>query len=149
MKEKEMPNEILYSVKMPLKNEDEVKGTKADYIFKVYASNNFIDAELLTSPNDSIVVMYRKDGAHQWESVDFSIKGNGNAGIITVENIQSGDYVLGAWDEEHAGLKEINNNSSINIYPNPTKDYLNIELNNETKGNVIISNQFRIFTICK
>lgn len=24
MKEKEMPNEILYSVKMPLKNEDEV-----------------------------------------------------------------------------------------------------------------------------
>ena len=106
-----------------------------------YQNTETYDAELLTSPNDSIVVMYRKDGAHQWESVDFSIKGNGNAGIITVENIKSGDYVLGAWDEEHAGLKEINNNSSINIYPNPTKDYLNIELNNETKGNVIISNQ--------
>ena len=106
-----------------------------------YQNTETYDAELLTSPNDSIVVMYRKDGAHQWESVDFSIKGNGNAGIITVENIQSGDYVLGAWDEEHAGLKEINNNSSINIYPNPTKDYLNIELKNEIKGNVIISNQ--------
>ena len=106
-----------------------------------YQKNATYDAELLTSPNDSIVVVYRKDGAHQWESVDFSIKGNGNAGILTVENIKSGDYALGVWDEEHASLKENSSELNINIYPNPAEDKINIELKNETKGNVVITNQ--------
>ena len=106
-----------------------------------YQKNATYDAELLTSPNDSIVVMYRKDGAHQWEGVNFSIKGNGNAGILTVENIKSGDYALGVWDEEHASLKENSSELNINIYPNPTEDKINIELKNETKGNVVITNQ--------
>ena len=106
-----------------------------------YQKNATYDAELLTSPNDSIVVVYRKDGAHQWESVDFSIKGNGSAGILTVENIKSGDYALGVWDEEHASLKENSSELNINIYPNPAEDKINIELKNETKGNVVITNQ--------
>lgn len=106
-----------------------------------YQKNATYDAELLTSPNDSIVVVYRKDGAHQWESVDFSIKGNGNAGILTVENIKSGDYALGVWDEEHASLKENSSKLNINIYPNPAEDKINIELKNEIKGNVVITNQ--------
>ncbi len=106
-----------------------------------YQKNATYDAELLTSPNDSIVVVYRKDGAHQWENVDFSIKGNGNAGILTVENIKSGDYALGVWDEEHASLKENSSELNINIYPNPAEDKINIELKNETKGNVVITNQ--------
>lgn len=106
-----------------------------------YQKNATYDAELLTSPNDSIVVVYRKDGAHQWESVDFSIKGNGNAGILTVENIKSGDYALGVWDEEHASLKENSSELNINIYPNPAEDNINIELKNEIKGNVVITNQ--------
>ena len=106
-----------------------------------YQKNATYDAELLTSPNDSIVVVYRKDGAHQWESIDFSIKGNGNAGILTVENIKSGDYALGVWDEEHASIKENSSELNINIYPNPAEDKINIELKNETKGNVVITNQ--------
>ena len=106
-----------------------------------YQKNATYDAELLTSPNDSIVVMYRKDGAHQWEGVNFSIKGNGNAGILTVENIKSGDYALGVWDEEHASLKENSSELTINIYPNPAEDKINIELKNETKGNIVITNQ--------
>jgi aminopeptidase N len=106
-----------------------------------YQKNATYDAELLTSPNDSIVVVYRKDGAHQWESVDFSIKGNGSAGILTVENIKSGDYAFGVWDEEHASIKENSSELNINIYPNPAEDKINIELKNETKGNVVITNQ--------
>lgn len=106
-----------------------------------YQKNATYDAELLTSPNDSIVVMYRKDGAHQWEGVNFSIKGNGNAGILTVENIKSGDYALGVWDEEHASVKENSSELNINIYPNPAEDKINIELKNEIKGNVVITNQ--------
>ncbi len=91
-----------------------------------YQSNETYDAELLTSANDSIVIMYRKDGSQKWQYIDFSIKGNSNAGIITVENIQSGDYILGVWDEEHVGIKETNNSSKIEIYPNPAKDIIKL-----------------------
>ena len=91
--------------------------------------------------NETIKLLFRKDGAHQWENVDFTIKGNNNAGIITVENIQSGDYVLAIWDEKYVGLNETEDNSYINIYPNPANDKINIELKNEIKGNVVITNQ--------
>ena len=55
--------------------------------------------------------------------------------------LKEGDYVLGVWDEEHASLKENSSELNINIYPNPAEDKINIELKNETKGNVVITNQ--------
>ena len=106
-----------------------------------YQNAETYDAELFKLESDSLIIMYRKDGSHQWEHVNFSIKGNNNAGIITVENIQSGDYVLGVWNEKYIGLNENNNKSNIEIYPNPAKDNLYIDFNNEIKGNIIITNQ--------
>ena len=106
-----------------------------------YQTNETYDADLFRSEGDSLVILYRKDGNHQWECLDFTIKGNNNAGTLTVENIQSGDYVLGVWNEKYVGLNEINNKTSINIYPNPAKDYINIDLNNEIKGKITIVNQ--------
>ena len=105
-----------------------------------YQNVETYDADLLKSADDSLVILYRKDGSHEWERLNFTIKGNNNAGIITVENIQSGDYTLGVWNEKYVSLNE-NNKSDIEIYPNPTKDYLNIDLNNEIKGKVTIVNQ--------
>ena len=106
-----------------------------------YQNIDTYDAELFKLGNETIKLLFRKDGAHQWENVDFTIKGNNNAGIITVENIQSGDYVLAIWDEKYVGLNETEDNSYINIYPNPANDKINIELRNEIKGNVVITNQ--------
>lgn len=58
-----------------IKNEDEVKGTKADYIFKVYASNKFIDAELLTSvacemKNESPTSTSKKKNSDHYNKLD-------------------------------------------------------------------------------
>jgi VCBS repeat-containing protein len=105
-----------------------------------YQNVEAYDADLFKSGNDSLMVMYRKDGTHQWEQVDFSIKGNNNAGIITVENIQSVDYTLAIWDEKYIGLNE-SEETYIDIYPNPTNDIINIKLKNEIKENIIITNQ--------
>ncbi|MBQ5856628.1 MAG: T9SS type A sorting domain-containing protein [Bacteroidales bacterium] len=105
-----------------------------------YQNVEAYDADLFKSGNDSLMVMYRKDGSHQWKQVDFSIKGNNNAGIITVENIQSGDYTLAIWNEKYIGLNE-SEETYIDIYPNPTNDIINIKLKNEIKENIIITNQ--------
>ena len=90
-----------------------------------YQNNETYDADLLTSPNDSIVLLYRKDGSQAWQSIDFTIKGNNNAGIITVENVQAGDYTLGVWNEKYIGLNE--SSTSFKLYPNPVNDRLYIE----------------------
>jgi hypothetical protein len=37
------------------------------------------------------------------------------------------------------GIEKINSGSQVNIYPNPAKNYLNIEINNETNGVASIS----------
>lgn len=106
-----------------------------------YQNVDTYDAELFKLESDSLILLYRKDGNHQWEHINFTIKGNNNAGFITVEDIQSGDYVLGVWNEKYLGLNENTGKTSVNIYPNPAKDCLNIELNNEIKGKVTIVNQ--------
>ena len=105
-----------------------------------YQKNDTYDADLLKDEEDEIVILYRKDGSHQWRKVDFTLKGNNNAGAITVEDIQSGDYALGVWNEKYVGINE-SNETLINIYPNPAKNHINITLGNETKGNVSITNQ--------
>ncbi|MBQ8222845.1 MAG: T9SS type A sorting domain-containing protein [Bacteroidales bacterium] len=99
------------------------------------------DDNLIVSPNDSIVLLYRPDGSAMWQSLDYVFQGMSNYGRMTVDNIQSGDYVLGMWDEEHADVNEINNNSNIKIYPNPAEGIINIELGKEIKGKIVITNQ--------
>lgn len=105
-----------------------------------YQKNSSYDADLLTSSKDSLVILYRKDGSQQWQSVDFSQQGNFSAGRITVKDLKSGDYVLAVWDEEHASLIDFEE-TNINIYPNPAKDIINIELENVIEGKVVITNQ--------
>ena len=53
-------------------------------------------------------------------------------GNINVE-LENGEIV--------ALVKENSSELNINIYPNPAEDKINIELKNETKGNVVITNQ--------
>jgi len=90
-----------------------------------YQKNETYDNDLTTSANVSIIILYRKDGSQQWQPVDFTFKGSNNAGTITVENIQSGDYVLGACNEDYTGINE-KHDSNIEIYPNPAKDVIKL-----------------------
>ena len=60
---------------------------------------------------------------------------------MTLDDVMSGDYVLGMWDEEHAAIIETESDSEINIYPNPAEGKINIELKNDIKGKVVICNQ--------
>ncbi len=58
-----------------IKNDDESKGTKADYIFKVYSSNKFNDKELLTSvacemKNESPNSTNKKKNADHYNKLD-------------------------------------------------------------------------------
>lgn len=106
-----------------------------------YQDNENYDANLFENENDSIVLLYRPNGASQWQSIDYILQSSSSFGRMTVEQLMSGDYVLGVWDEEYIGINEINKDLKFNIFPNPTKNEINIELQNDIKGKVVITNQ--------
>ncbi len=110
-----------------------------------YQDNENYDANLFENENDSIVLLYRPNGASQWQSIDYILQSSSSFGRMTVEQLMSGDYVLGVWDEEYIGMNEINKDSRFNIFPNPTKNEINIELQNDIKGKVVITNQLGQF----
>lgn len=106
-----------------------------------YQNNANYDGNLMISENDSIVLLYRANGSEPWQSINYEHQGYKNYGRMTVDEIKSGDYTLGMWDEEHASIKELNENSDFEIFPNPAKDKINIKLQNETEGRIIMMNQ--------
>ncbi len=106
-----------------------------------YQKNASYDANLISSENDSIVLLYRQNALEPWQNIAYEFQGLNNFGRMTVNNIQSGEYVLAAFDKNQIGINEINNNSIFNLYPNPTKDIINVEFNKETSGKIIITNQ--------
>lgn len=110
-----------------------------------YQDNENYDANLFENENDSIVLLYRPNGACQWQSIDYILQSSSSFGRMTVEQLMSGDYVLGVWDEEYIGINEINKDLKFNIFPNPTKNEINIELQNDIKGKLVITNQLGQF----
>lgn len=106
-----------------------------------YQNNANYDGNLMISENDSIVLLYRANGSEPWQSINYEHQGYKNYGRMTVDEIKSGDYTLGMWDEEHASVIELNENSDFEIFPNPAKDKINIKLQNETEGRIIMMNQ--------
>lgn len=110
-----------------------------------YQDNENYDANLFENENDSIVLLYRPNGASQWQSIDYILQSSSSFGRMTVEQLMSGDYVLGVWDEEYIGMNEINKDLKFNIFPNPTKNEINIELQNDIKGKLVITNQLGQF----
>ena len=105
-----------------------------------YHNNANYDNNLFENANDSIVLLYRPDGSHQWQSIDYTLQNTNSFGRMTVNQVMSGDYVLGVWDEKYVNVNDINKDLNFNIFPNPAKDEIRIELQNDIKGKVIITN---------
>ena len=106
-----------------------------------YQNNDNYDGDLMVSENDSIVLLYRANGSEPWQSLNYEHQSYGDYGRMIVDDIKSGDYTLGMWDEEHAAIKETNEETGFQIFPNPAKDKVNIIFPEEIEGRIIISNQ--------
>ena len=105
-----------------------------------YQKNANYDENLMVSEHDSIVLLYRANGSLPWQSISYEHQGQNNFGRMTVDDVKSGDYTLGMWDEEHASVNELKDETGFNIFPNPANDNINILFQNEINDNIIISN---------
>ncbi len=92
-----------------------------------YTTSSNLDNNLITSANDSIVILYRRNPGEEWSSVSQTRIGVWSVGNIIVDNIKPGEYTLAVWDTQIVSQPEQKNENGIKIYPNPSYGKLNFE----------------------
>ncbi len=104
-----------------------------------YSTMSHLDDGLITSPNDSAVILYREDAAHEWQEPEQSRLGIWSTGNILVEDLQPGEYTMAVWDKTIVSTNNVNNNKEqVKIYPNPTTGVVNFEFNASNIYNVYV-----------
>ena len=93
---------------------------QAIYSFSYNSSN---DGDLLKNhTKDHLVLLYRKDAAHDWQIIPATVNGNDKQGTLEINNLLSGEYTLGITDKVQ--IPEWRDD--FVIYPNPTTGELRV-----------------------
>ncbi len=91
-----------------------------------------LDADIITSSQDSIVILYREHGGQKWRKQAFQKMGNWVTGYLWVDNLKSGEYALAVYDASCLGISDKSNlirEIELKISPNPSKDEFRFEGN--------------------
>ena len=83
------------------------------------------DGDIIETQNDSAVLLYRANANEPWHSIPYTQEGNWKTGRFTVNDIQSGQYVIAAIDK---ALMSVDDTPipTMHVYPIPTKGVLNV-----------------------
>ena len=92
------------------------------------------DEQLTGMSEDSIVLMYRADASHEWKEYEHYTKiafiptdGKGSMNLSVVKN---GDYTFANLLDDDVATKEYDNTATIDVFPNPASEFLNISTEN-------------------
>ncbi len=109
---------------------------KGSFIYNGSANttSGYIDNNLITGTEDSIVILYRASVADDWSQVNgFTRLISGNAfdkvGTIRVDTLKKGEYVLGYLDPTVDISNETKDEYLLIAYPNPSADTFHITFN--------------------
>lgn len=106
-----------------------------------FSNNSNMDGDIIHSENDSAVLLYRADINDTWHSIPYAQQGNWKLGILTVSDLQSGQYTIAAIDKTQLGLGENNlDTKKMFLAPNPTENHVKISTNLDNSNILIINN---------
>lgn len=102
-----------------------------------FSGNMWLDNQLITTFEDSLVLMYRRNAADDWRVFPYytkNIQSNNNdkRGLITIDSLRLGEYVF-AMKDGAVGINESSTGDiqeSILVYPNPAKNEIKVDLKN-------------------
>lgn len=93
-----------------------------------------VDKEVLQNTSlDSICIAYRRDISDTWKLIPSTRLGSAGSGIIRVDEFLPGEYAIAIGDRTQIGIEEQSLKSQINIFPNPSNEFININ-NVPTQG---------------
>jgi aminopeptidase N len=94
-----------------------------------YSNSQALDASLILSEQDSVVVLYRPEAAADWQIVPQSREGLWSIGYIYVESLPSGEYTLAVWDKSLVGMHESGKSffqENLIVFPIPADDLITV-----------------------
>ncbi len=100
-----------------------------------FSGNFWLDNNLITTFEDSLVLLYRPDASVNWSVYPYYIKNmqannNDKRGIITIDSLQLGEYVFAMMDYA-SGIQNytfLENENLLKVFPNPTKDKITVDV---------------------
>jgi len=98
-----------------------------------FSGNMWLDNLLINAPEDSLVLLYRKNAADDWNVYPFYTRNflgsnTDKRGQITIDSLQLGEYVFAMRDNAVGIAENLKTEAhSIFIFPNPAKDELKID----------------------
>ena len=104
-----------------------------------YSKTN--DGDIIQTQNDSATLLYRKNASEPWHEIPFTLYQGSNwkQGRFIVDDLQSGEYVIAAWDKEELGKAEHSDIArQLCIYPNPTETEATIVWDAPADGCILI-----------
>ncbi len=105
-----------------------------------FSNNASMDGDIIHSENDSAVLLYRANINEAWHTIPYEQQGNWKIGIFTVNDLQTGQYTLGAIDKTQLGLGENNfDTKKMLLTPNPTENYVKISTNYNNSKILIVN----------
>lgn len=100
-----------------------------------YSKSNAFDKNLIQSPDDSLVLLYRPDARFEWTGVKTTKTGNWVSGTLTTESLVPGQYTLGVYDADYLSTGKLDNGAKVlDVFPNPAQGYCNISTKMSENG---------------
>lgn len=117
-----------------------------------FSNNTNMDGDIIQTENDSAVLLYRANINDTWHTIPYTQQGNWKLGIFTVNDVQTGQYTIGAIDKTQLGMGEnIIDTKKMILTPNPTNNFVKISTKTENSEILIINNlgqTINSFPIC-
>lgn len=100
-----------------------------------YNKYGYLDNNLITNQNDSLIILYRTNSGQNWQQINFEKYGSPFTGYIYVDDLQPGEYTLAVWDQTYVKAPSIltEPGSKMSIFPNPSDEF-RITLNFHQSG---------------
>lgn len=110
-------------------------------------NGGYLDHTLIRNTEDSLFLVWRLNGESYWQIVPDSIAGKqiGNSafdktGRFLLKDLKKGEYAFAMYNKALAGIKGTEKDEDqlqMNIYPNPSKELLKIEINFSHQDGII------------
>ena len=104
-----------------------------------YSKTN--DGDIIQTQNDSATLLFRKDASEPWHEIAYTLYSGSNwkQGRFILDNFQSGEYVLAAWDKEALGTEENEEaKPTMQVFPNPARNEVNVSWTGLSDGQISV-----------